>query len=579
LRPLKRMLKRTGLLVIVFFQVNFSLNSQTGASVLTTPNYPAVSGEKIMLFTDRNIYCVNERIFFIAEYSCTEELNSLSWSSVLYVELIRWNGARIAQMKLELIKPSTSASMEIPGNVLSGNYYLRSYTKWMRNYSAGDYAYVPVKIVNPFRAETDNGPGSESEQPELSSFNIVKRNLINGIKCETDKKEYRPGEKAEVEIQINSMKPVDSENYCISVIKTGAIDTTAKCIEPVTNNTGKGSPYVEYLPEIRGMTISGEITDISTKLPIKDVEVNLSETQSGEYFANYKTNERGRFVFSLPDMQGKHDFFIQADKPSEIHIDNGYCNQPVKLPYIAFSLNNDEREFVREVFINQQLVERFHPKADTITDSTFKMVKPLVFYGSKKLVYYTDKYIELPDIEEFISEIIMEADIINEKAKPPFINMQRPKYGYYPPLILIDNIRINDSEQLLKTPLSKIEKVEVINTDYEIGSTKYCGIVSFYSRNNDFAGMDLNKNSMFFTFELFSDTDPGCDLSKKSSDSRIPDRRNLLYWNPDIELLPDKKTTISFFTSDCTGDYVVYIRSKNNNDDPGTYGKFYFSVK
>jgi hypothetical protein len=175
-----RMIEKTGQLVFLFLFVNLNLSSQTSASLISTQNYPAVSGENITLLTDRKLYCVNERIFFTAGYSCTEEMGDLQWSNVLYVELIRWNGARIAQMKLKLTRPSTSGSMEIPGNILSGNYYLRSYTKWMRNYSELDYAYLPVKIVNPLRTETDEGPDNMSEQAKLASFNIVPIKMING---------------------------------------------------------------------------------------------------------------------------------------------------------------------------------------------------------------------------------------------------------------------------------------------------------------------------------------------------------------------------------------------------------------
>ncbi len=41
--------------------------------------------------------------------------------------------------------------------------------------------------------------------------------------------------------------------------------------------------------------------------------------------------------------------------------------------------------------------------------------------------------------------------------------------------------------------------------DYIVAGMKYCGIISIYSKNKDFAGLDLNKNSMFFTSDLFSD--------------------------------------------------------------------------
>ena len=84
---------------------------------------------------------------------------------------------------------------------------------------------------------------------------------------------------------------------------------------------------------------------------------------------------------------------------------------------------------------------------------------------------------------------------------------------------------------------------------------------------------------MFFTYELFSDRNQGYDYSKRSDNLRIPDRRNLLFWNPDIQLSADRKSTISFYTSDSKGEYIIYIRGKNIKDDHGIYGKCYFSVK
>jgi hypothetical protein len=83
---------------------------------------------------------------------------------------------------------------------------------------------------------------------------------------------------------------------------------------------------------------------------------------------------------------------------------------------------------------------------------------------------------------------------------------------------------------------------------------------------------------MFFAFDLFSDENPGFTFGENSYDSRIPDRRNLLYWNPDIQLSVGQKTTISFYTSDNKGDYVVYIFGKDNGDEREVFGKYFFSV-
>lgn len=576
-------MKKVFLFYVFSFLINFTICCQTAQSGITLSKTSAVSGETIRLFTDQNIYCVNEKIYFTAEYSCANELDSLAWSNVLYVELIKWNGNKLVQMKLNLTRPGTSGVIIIPGNLLSGNYYLRAYTKWMRNFSASDYACLHVKIVNPFRPETDEGPSEISGPATTAELSVVQKILIKGVKCTMGKKEYKQREKAEVDFQLNDKKFFDINRYYISVARVGTIDTAVHWCKPESTSEESDLSNIEYLPEIRGITISGKIIDKSTKLPQKDIYVSLSEPKHGEYFSIYKTNNQGRFVFSLPYMQGPHDFFIQSEYSgslsSEILIDNGFCNKPVKLPYIAFKLNEGEIHLLKYLAIDQQLSEKFLFNKDTLSDSQHAETEPLPFYGSKKIVYYTEKYIELPNIEEFINEIIHEATIVKENGETSLISMKRTYLSNCPPLILLDNVHVNNDDQLLKIPLNRIEKVEVINRDYVVAGMRYYGIISVYSKNKNFAGLDLNKSSMFFTYDLFSDRNTGYDYNVRSNDSRIPDRRNLLYWNPDIQLSADKKTTISFYTSDSGGDYIVYIRGKNSKDKNDIYGKCSFTVK
>ena len=577
------MMKKVFLFYVFSFLINFTICCQTAQSGITLSKTSAVSGETIRLFTDQNIYCVNEKIYFTAEYSCANELDSLAWSNVLYVELIKWNGNKLVQMKLNLTRPGTSGVIIIPGNLLSGNYYLRAYTKWMRNFSASDYACLHVKIVNPFRPETDEGPSEISGPATTAELSVVQKILIKGVKCTMGKKEYKQREKAEVDFQLNDKKFFDINRYYISVARVGTIDTAVHLCKPESTSEESDLSNIDYLPEIRGITISGKIIDKSTKLPQKDIYVSLSEPKHGEYFSIYKTNNQGRFVFSLPYMQGPHDFFIQSEYSgslsSEILIDNGFCNKPVKLPYIAFKLNEGEIHLLKYLAIDQQLSEKFLFNKDTLSDSQHAETEPLPFYGSKKIVYYTEKYIELPNIEEFINEIIHEATIVKENGETSLISMKRTYLSNCPPLILLDNVHVNNDDQLLKIPLNRIEKVEVINRDYVVAGMRYYGIISVYSKNKNFAGLDLNKNSVFFTYDLFSDRNTGYDYNVRSNDSRIPDRRNLLYWNPDIQLSADKKTTISFYTSDSGGDYIVYIRGKNSKDKNDIYGKCSFTVK
>ena len=94
------MIKRTGLLLAFFFQVSLALYGQADGPGTIYNKFPAVSGEQVRLFTDRNIYCVNEKICFTAEYSCTVMPESLSLSKVLYFELISFIWASLAPFQL-----------------------------------------------------------------------------------------------------------------------------------------------------------------------------------------------------------------------------------------------------------------------------------------------------------------------------------------------------------------------------------------------------------------------------------------------------------------------------------------------
>jgi len=541
------------------------------------------SGEKIGIFTDRNIYCVKEKIYFSANYECTAELDSLSWSNILYVELIRWNGMKLAQVVEKLSRPVTSGFLQIPDNLPSGNYYLRAYTKWMRNFSPEDYAYVLVKIVNPYKEETDDGQAEASGKSLNASPKLSPGSLQNVVSCSVSKNEFAPREKVEVEFRLNDGSFIDHDNFCVSVVKLGSIDTINYSYRPVSSVQGNNHSQMDYLPEIRGITISGEIVSKSSKLPQKEVFVSLSEPKSGEYFSVYETDANGRFIFSLPDIQGNRDFYIQTDQndsiAAEILIDNSFCNKPVKLPYIAFKLNEEEKKLVKEMAVTLQLNDRFLQKGDTLTSLSGSKSAIIPFYGTQKVVYNTERYIELPNVEEFISEVVMEAIIVKQKDKTSVISMRRSSGLNTVPLIFLDNIQVSNSDQLLNLPLSRISRLEVLDKEYVVAGMKYSGIINIYSNSKDFAGLDLSKNSMFFTYELLSQTNSEIAFGKELITERIPERRNILYWNPNLNLSTEKKAAISFYTSDIKGDYVVYIRRKSSNNNIELYGKSYFSVK
>jgi len=544
-------------------------------------NMPTESGEKIQLFTDRSFYFVNEKILFSANYIYDYGIAFLDWSTVLYVELIRWNGDKLAQGKFPLSKNGSSGFIEINKDVITGNYYLRAYTKWMRNYSPYKYAYIPLTIINPFETKTDIGPPEDDtlQRVFLHSLNSGTR----GILCSTSGKKYKKRQKAELELITKDVDPNHIYNVCITIVRIGTIDTITATVKQDESNRILAPKKVEYLPEIRGISVSGKVMDKDSHKPLENATVNLTTPVSGLYYAGYNTSRDGKFLFTFPFMQGKHDFYMGLTKvdtiEAEILIDNDFCDAPVALPFIPFELNDLKKELAREMMINMQINQKYLSEDISLMDKEKNFEEHKVFYGSAQSIIYTKDYIELPNLQEFFFELIPEVTVLYSKRKPHLKINKPTSLTSYPPLILIDNIPVDNNEELLKITTNRIERIELINQGYTKGNMLFNGLISIYSKNNDLAGIELPANSMFFTYNLFSDESYyPADYWKNIQNLRIPDRRNCLYWQPDFRLTSGKKSVISFYTSDSKGDYIVFVRSKNSKGETEIYGTCFFSV-
>jgi hypothetical protein len=542
---------------------------------------PAEPGEVIQLFTDRSLYCVNEKILFSANYIYAYDIAHIDWSTVLYVELIRWNGDKMVQGKFPLSKNGSSGYLEINKDVISGNYYLRAYTKWMRNYSPYEYAYIPLTIINPFETKTDIGPPEEDtlQKVSLHNLNSGTRNIV----CSTSREKYKKRQKVELELITKNVESNHNYNVCITIARIGSIDTTTITVKQDESDKSPAPEKIEYLPEIRGISVSGKVINKESRKPLEKVTVNLTTPVSGLYYSGYNTSHDGKFLFTFPYMQGKHDFYIGLTKvdtiEAEILIDNDFCDAPVILPFKPFELNDPGKKLAREMMINMQMNQKYLSDVVYSENNEKDNEEQKAFYGNAQSIIYTKDYIELPNLQEFFFELIPEVTVMYSKNKPYLVINKPTSLTSYPPLILIDNIPVDNIEQLLKIPTNRIERIELINQGYTKGNMLYNGLISIYSKNNDLAGIELAANSMFFSYNLFSyERYYPADYGENLQNLRIPDRRNCLYWEPDFKLISGKKSTISFYTSDNKGDYIVYLRSKNSMGETEIYGTCFFSV-
>ncbi|PWT72976.1 MAG: hypothetical protein C5B59_14595 [Bacteroidetes bacterium] len=105
--------------------------------------------EKIFVHADRSFYVAGEIIWF--KVYCVDGYSNrpLNLSKIAYVEVLSADQKPLLQAKIALKDGSGSGSFLIPYTANSGNYSIRGYTSWMKNFQPEFYFEKNISIVNP----------------------------------------------------------------------------------------------------------------------------------------------------------------------------------------------------------------------------------------------------------------------------------------------------------------------------------------------------------------------------------------------------------------------------------------------
>ena len=516
--------------------------------------------EKVYLSTDRTLYIIGENIHFSAFVFQKGSMNTIADSKVLYVELISPEGQSLSSGKFLVEDSNSNGMITIPDNLLSGIYYLKAYTKWMRNFDPKCYCYQTIKIINPYKKEF---VGSTSTKvTNLSDDSIANNSQL--VKILTDKTVYQTRGTIKINISFSEINFHPITPVSVSVIPKGSFQdykTPILC----TNNQDEG---IEFAPETKGVTFSGKVINVKQNIPIPSIRVNLSVLGNEKDIVSTFTDSLGKFVFGFPNYFGKKDLYINAQTLNgelpKILVDNDFCQK--KLPVLSqcFDLTDEEKEVALKMAKNAQLDTLFHRKRTIEVVNKDSTYKP--FYGEPQKVIVFDRFIQLPTVEEYFSEFIGDVEIKKKNGKRFFrINGNQVEMQLFEPLVMIDLIPVDNHDQLLKVNPHNISCIEIINKPYVKGNNTYAGIISFFSKKHDFAGIELPNTSLFINYNFL--TSNSFFKYDNQPESALPDSRNTLYWNPQMHL-NTKNNEITFKTGDTPGQYTIVVRYFNTNGDP-----------
>lgn len=518
--------------------------------------------EEVICYTDRNLYLSGEDIWFSSIILINHELTEMELSKVLYIELVNQE-ANIVQKGKYLVQNNTcSGNIQIPAETLSGVYFLRVYTKFQRNKAAEDFTLIPISIVNTEFALPAPGtktPGQSDNMPLPENINLKPSKTIH---------QHRE----KVTLDINW--PSDAEGvFCVSVVRSG---TAAEIgIETQQNNLNTKlkadrMDSVFQVPDIRGVSLSGYVSDKNTLQPMNDVTVYLSVFGENNLLQIAKTKDNGAFLFPLEDLEETADVFVSIDpgefSNGELAISNDFSGILQKMPETSFLIDSTHSNLLTAMLISHETKKAFY--LSDYRESQRATINNIP--DNFDLSVTLDDFIELGTLEETFFEIIPAVAVkSNEHGKYLAVTNYQTLVTSRADLILLDNVAVFDVEELLKIPVSAIKSIHVMNKPYYLGDQLFASIVSLKTKTGNFGGFKFPPQSIFLEYlnlelaKTFRVSDYSTDSLRQNT---LPDFRTTLYWTP-LTKVEQSATSLSFYTTDDRGTFEIIVRGITNKGE------------
>jgi hypothetical protein len=220
--------------------------------------------EKIFVHTDKTVYLAGEILWFKVYCVDGNDHKPLDFSKVVYVDILDNNHTPLIQTKVSLKNGIGDGSLYIPVSINNGNYNLRAYTSWMKNFSPEFYFEKQITLINPLKSPEsttkDNGPVYDVQ------FFPEGGNLVSGISSKVAFKAVgRDGRGVEV---IGAI--IDQRNDTVARFKSLKFGMGTFSFTPATNGVYKAiikigsNSIVKDLPEISNQGYVMNVTDDGT---------------------------------------------------------------------------------------------------------------------------------------------------------------------------------------------------------------------------------------------------------------------------------------------------------------------------
>lgn len=323
---------------------------------------------------------------------------------------------------------------------------------------------------------------------------------------------------------------------------------------------------VHFSAEPYGEVIFGVLKTKETSEPIANEKVMLSFVGQIADLQIAETDSLGKFHFEV-NQCGEKEFVIQPyffDREKyeyTIDLEQGFSKKYLReLPPLAF--DRDRMKELNQCIVNMQISTLLSPVRAKQIDNC--PTRP--FYGEPQFVIPVEKFIDLPTMEDIIREIVTSVYLRKKNGKLEIRFVGNSLDNNDAALVMVDGVPVWDHDEVLRILPEELLQIEVINEPYFMSDLKLGSILNIITKKANLSSIELDHGIFrqaktgYAKEWKYSGPDYSIDTLKNA---RIPDYRNTLYWNSNVDFQKSNQTTLSFYTGDENTRYLIIVEGVN----------------
>ncbi|MDB5120288.1 MAG: hypothetical protein JWN56_1506 [Sphingobacteriales bacterium] len=404
--------------------------------------------------------------------------------------------------------------------------------------------------VSVFRAD----PMNQNPQADIASYFWLSSNLKGNI----ENPDY----------YLNNNDPIATENLMLTH------GWSRFKWDDVLTNQKKSYPFS---PELDGHIITGRLVNSITESPSEDNLVYLSVAGKKFHLYGSRSKANGEISFYTKNLFGSNELIAQTDTDvdsiSRIEINNPFLDKYSNSSLPTFNLANISLPTLSTNSFVMQVSNVYN--GDYLKREILPSIDSSGFFRTPNKAYKLDDYVRFTTMEEILREYIPEINVTKRRKTYTLsmVDMDNKTFFEKAPFILFDGVPIFSSgNKVIALDPLKVERLEVVDKKYFYGPFVFDGIANFTTYKKDLAGLEIDKNATIVDYE-------GLQLQREfyspmygddSKQNHTPDLRSTLYWSPNVSTGKDGKGSVSFYTSDQGGDYIMVLQGISANGKVGS---------